>query len=148
MRRKAPWKYVEPRDLTMPVEIDGKKWYYCTKYRYRATGQVGFYQLSHADATHDPNWKPEGNLTPIENPDPTPSPPLTPSTENLDLHDDLVFTGVNCAPVVSHHTPCDERKNVDITYVFLRDGNSAHWTAVAIIFIIQSTCPSSTGNMD
>ena len=112
LRPKDPWKYIEPRDLTTPVEIDGKRWFFCTKCRCRATGRVGFYQLSHTDSTHDSNWKPEGNITPIEDPDPTPSPPLTPSTDNVDLHDDLVFTGVNCAPVVSTNPPCDERENI------------------------------------
>ena len=119
LRPKDPWKYIEPRDLTTPVEIDGKRCFFCTKCRCRATGRVGFYQLSHTDSTHDSNWKPEGNITPIEDPDPTPSPPLTPSTDNVDLHDDLVFTGVNCAPVVSTNPPCDERENIGAKQVDL-----------------------------
>ena len=114
MRPKDPWKYVELHNLTMSVEIDGKKCYYCTKCKCRATRRVGFYQLSHTDATHDPNWKPEGNLTPIKNPYPTPLPLPTPTIDNLDLHDELVFTSINCAPVVLHHTPGDERENIDI----------------------------------
>ena len=114
MRPKDPWKYIEPHNLTMPVEIEGKKWYYCTKCKCRATGKVGFYQLSHTDATHDPNYKPEGNLTPVEDPDPTPPPPLAqPIDENVELHDDLVFTGVNCAPVALLYPSRNKRENVD-----------------------------------
>ena len=58
---KDPWKYVEPRDLTSPVLVDDKKWYYCTKCKCHATGKLGYYQLSHTDASHDPNYNPEGN---------------------------------------------------------------------------------------
>ena len=45
---------------------------------------------------NDPNWKPEGNHTPIQDPDPTPSPPLRPpSSASANLEDNLVFTSVN-----------------------------------------------------
>ena len=46
MKPKEAWKYVEPKDLTKPIEMDDKKWYFCTKCKCRATGRVGFYQLS------------------------------------------------------------------------------------------------------
>ena len=100
MRPKDPWKYIEPKDLTTPVIIDNHKWFFCTKCQCRATGKLGYYQLSHTNDSHDPNWKPEGNLTPIEDPDPVPSPPLRPPSDQQHMDDDLVFTGVNCAPVV------------------------------------------------
>ena len=109
---KDPWKYIEPRDLTQPVEIDGRKWYYCTKCKCRATGKVGFYQLSHTDATHDPNWRPESNSTPIADPDSTPVPPLRPSDLAHALDNDLVFTGVNLAPVIIRPSAHDEREMV------------------------------------
>ena len=112
MKPKDPWKYVEPKDLTHPVAIDNKKWYFCTKCRCRATGKVGFYQLSHTDATHDPNWKPEGNLSPVQDPDPTPPlplhPPQPPSSGLVD--DDLVFTGIHCAPIVHALAPTSQRE--------------------------------------
>ena len=99
---KDPWKYVEPKDISKPVIVDGKKWFFCSKCRCRATGQVGFYQLSHTDSSHDPNWTPESNLSPVQDPDPSPPVPLRPpSTETAEcIDDDLVFTGVNLAPVV------------------------------------------------
>ena len=107
---KDPWKYIEPRDLTQPVDIDGRKWYYCTKCKCRVTGNIGFYQLSHTDATHDPHWRPESNSTPITDPDPTPLPPLRASEASQGLDDDLVFTGVNLAPVISHLDAHGERE--------------------------------------
>ena len=110
-RPKDPWKYIEPKDITKPVVIDGKEWYYCTKCKCRATGRTGFYQLSHTDATHDPNWRPEGNSSPIQDPDPTPAPPIRPPIPTpSSLEDDLVFTGVNCAPVILDNVPRDERE--------------------------------------
>ena len=54
-RPKDPWKYIEPRDLSKPCKVDGKKWYFCAKCKCWATGKVGFYQLSHTDETQDPN---------------------------------------------------------------------------------------------
>jgi len=113
-KQKEPWKYVEPKDLTTPIEIDGQQWFFCTKCKCRATGKIGFYQLSHTDVTHDPDWKPEGNLTSIADPDPTPVPPLRPlTTETQVLDDDLIFTGVNCAPVLVSSAAVDERENHD-----------------------------------
>ena len=111
---KDPWKYIKPRDLTMHVEIEGKKWHFYTKCKCRATGRVGFYQLSHMNTIHDLNWKPEGNLTPIKDPNLTPSPPLQPPAENIELHDNLVFNGVNCSLVILYPNTCDERENVDL----------------------------------
>ena len=73
---KDPWKYIEPKDLTKLVIVDDKKYFFCTKCRCHATGNVGYYQLSHTDATHNPDWKPEGNVSPIDDPDPTPHHPL------------------------------------------------------------------------
>ena len=107
---KDPWKYVEPKDLTQPINIDGKKWYFCTKCRCRATGKIGFYQLSHTDSTHDPNWKPESNLAPIRDPDPTPPAPLRPpdSSGSEPVDDDLIYTGVNCAPILLTPEPFNQ----------------------------------------
>ena len=98
---KDPWKYIKPKDLTKPVIIDDKEWYFCTKCRCQTTGKTGFYQLLHTDATHDPNWTraPESNATQIADPDPTPPPPRQPSSEFAD-DDDLVFTGVHLFPVI------------------------------------------------
>ena len=130
---KDPWKCVEPRELTKPVEIDGKKWYYCTKCQCRATGKVDFYQLSHTDATHNPNWKPEVNSTPVEDPDPTPSTPLRPPGPSQQVDDDLVFTGINLAPVLSVLTlPYDEREATnsaeDTAVQFFRSGEGCVYT--------------------
>ena len=111
---KDPWKYVEPRDLSNPVIINGKKWSFCTKCKYRSTGHIRFYQLSHIDETNDPNWKPEGNHTPNQDPDPTLSPPLRPlSLAPASLEDDLVFTGLNYAPVLETNKTCDEREKTE-----------------------------------
>ena len=43
-------------------------------------------------------------LPPVINPDPTPSAPILPPTNNPSTmsDDDLVFTGVDCVPVVVH----------------------------------------------
>ena len=110
LKPKDPWKYVEPRDLTQPIEINDKKWYFCTKCKCRATGRTGIYQLSHTDAMYDQNWRPQGNSTPVQDPDPTPSPSLQPPTSTSEpLDDDLVFTGVHYAPVV-----LDEREAASI----------------------------------
>ena len=108
---KDPWKYVEPKDLTQPVLVDGKEWYFCTKCRCRATGAVGYYQLSHTDESHDPNWRrPQSNLTPVTDPDPTPSAPLRPPNDETLDDDDLVFTGIHCAPVFRQSGPHAERE--------------------------------------
>ena len=109
MKAKDPWKYVEPKDLTQLVTIDDKKWYFCTKCKCRATGKVGFYQLSHTDATHDPNWAPEGNVSPITDSDPTPLPPRPPIAHSPD-DDDLVFTGIHLSPVYRIPRMSDERE--------------------------------------
>ena len=105
---------MEPKDLSKPVIIDGKECFFCTKCKCRATGHIGFYQLLHTDETHDPNWKPEGNHTPIQDPDPTSSPPLRPlSSAPTPLEDDLVFTGVNCVPVLVKDDTRDEREKTE-----------------------------------
>ena len=90
--------------------IEDKKWFFCTKCRCRATGNVGYYQLSHNDTTLNPDWKPEGNVSPIDDPDPTPHHPLRPRLDEPS-DDDLVFTGVNHTPVLRMPRPLDERKN-------------------------------------
>ena len=111
-RPKNPWKYIEPKDLAQPCIIYGRSWYFCTKCKCRAMGKLGFYQLSHTDETHDLNWRPEGNLTPISDPDPTPSAPIRPPLQRAVLEDDeLVFTGVNCAMVLPALTNAIEREN-------------------------------------
>ncbi len=112
MKAKEPWKYVKPRDLTTPVTINDKKWGFYTKYKCRATGRVGLYQLSHTDDTHDPNWRPEGNTLPaIADPDPTPAPPHC-LRFDTPPDDDLVFIGINFAPVFpSSAQPHDERED-------------------------------------
>ena len=101
-KQKDPWKYIEPKDISKPVIIDGKKWFYCSKCRCRATGQLGFYQLSHTDATHDPNWSPESNHSPVQDPDPSaPAPICPPSTDSAEFaDDDPVYTGIHFAPVL------------------------------------------------
>ena len=53
----------------------------------------------HTNATHDPDWKPEGNISPIEDPDPTPHQPIQLRFEEP-TDDDLVFTGMNHTPVL------------------------------------------------
>lgn len=109
-KAKEPWKYVEPKDLTAPIEIDDKKWFFCTKCKCRATGKVGYYQLSHTDASHDPHWRPEGNLSTVQDPDPTPAAPIRPPTTPQTLDDDLIFTGVNHTPVIVASRSVDERE--------------------------------------
>ena len=111
---KEPWKYTEPKDLTKPIVIDDKEWYFCSKCKCRATGRLGYYQLSHTDATHDPNWRPESNLSPITDPDPTPAPTLRPPIESHVLDDDLVFTGVNHAPIEHVLGTIDEREELTV----------------------------------
>ena len=111
---KDPWKYVEPKDLFKPVVVDKKKWYFYTKCKCRFTGNVGFYQLSHTDETRNPHWKPEGNSSPIRDPDSTPPPPIRqPATPSSTLDNDLVFTGVNCAPVLRKFR--DEREKATVS---------------------------------
>ena len=76
-----------------------------------STRKVGFYQFSHMDETHNPNWKPESNSTPVHDPDPTLNPPLCPPSTSLsNLDDDLVFTGVHYALVFGALYVCDERE--------------------------------------
>ena len=95
-QQKDPWKYIKPKDLQQLVIINDKKWFFCQKCKCRATGKIGFYQLSHTDDIHDPNWRPESNATPIEDPDATSLPPLCPpNADEIVIDDDLVFTGVN-----------------------------------------------------
>ena len=111
---KEAWKYIELKDLSKPIEIDDKKWYFCTKCKCQATGRIGFYQLLHTDATHDPNWTPEGNLTPVQDPDPTPALPLRSPITFPALDNDLIFTGVNHAPVILPSTVVDKREGEDV----------------------------------
>ena len=69
--------------------------------------------MSHTDDTHDLNWRSEGNVSPIEDPDPTPHPPLQPTFRTDTPDDDLVFTGVNHTPVFHQSQPHDERENLE-----------------------------------
>ena len=147
MKPKDPWKYIEPKDLTKPVLIDGKEWYFCTKCRCRATGQLGYYQLSHTDATHDPNWSPESNSSPIVDPDPTPLPPRRPLDDSA-AEDDLVFTGIHWCPVIETDEvspPHDERENDDgVDDVRLGDDNKlAVRPDTAQVHVIDTTNVSS-----
>ena len=116
IKAKDPWKYIEPKDLSQPVTINGKNWYFCTLCKCRATGKTGFYQLSHTNDTHDPNWKPEGNLTPIQDPDPSPAPAIRPPPDHQPLEDDdLIFTGVHHSPVILDTLVRAERKKECVT---------------------------------
>ena len=150
---KDPWKYVEPKDLSRPIVTEGKQWYFCTKCKCRATGQVGYYQLSHTDKSHDPHWKPQGNMTPVQDPDPTPSPPLRPPSSTNDpsspMDDDLVFTGVNCAPVLGTCQSRDERERDIGTLKISEEIERRHSTDAAIRHhIVQATnfmVPSTIG---
>lgn len=49
-KTKEPWKYVEPRDLTTPIEIDGKKWFFCTKCECRTTEKFLDCSWGHIDS--------------------------------------------------------------------------------------------------
>ena len=112
MKPKVAWKYVKSKDISQPIEIDDKKWCFCRKCKCRATGRVGHYQLLHTDDTHDPYWRPEGNVSPIVDPDPTPAPPHRPPLDNPP-NNDLVFTGVNHTPVyASQPRHCKKNKNL------------------------------------
>ena len=62
-------------------------------------GQVGFCLLPRTDATHNPNQAPEGNLSAVQDSDPTPTMSLCPPMESKALNDDLIFTKVNNVPV-------------------------------------------------
>ena len=109
-KTKEPWKHVEPKDLSKPIKINDKQWFFCTKCKCRATGCVGFYWLLHTDATHDPSWTPKDNLSPVGDPDPTPVMPLCLPIASQALDDELIFTGVNHAPVVMPLSIIDKRE--------------------------------------
>ena len=72
------------------------------------------------DDTHDPNWRPEGNASPIGDLDPTPHPRLRPPTQPDVPDDDLVFTGVNHTPVFHRFQPHVERENLHSSIVSIR----------------------------
>ena len=120
----AAWKYEKPNDVTIPrVDSQGKVWKFCTKCKCRATGKVGYYQLSHYDADHVYNYRrnngnstgsppatdnstappeassaPQGNLTAVANPNPIPpGPPDVTTPEPTDAHDlhEIQFTGMH-----------------------------------------------------
>ena len=120
----AAWKYEKPNDVTIPrVDAQGKVWKFCTKCKCRATGKVGYYQLSHYDADHVYNYRrsngnstgsspatdnstappetsssPQGNLTAVANPNPIPpGPPDVTTPEPSDAHDlhEIQFTGMH-----------------------------------------------------
>ena len=70
--------------------------------------------MLHTDALHDPNWTPEGNLTPVQDPDSTPVVPLCSPITSPALDDDLIFTGVNHAPVILPSVVVDEKEGEDV----------------------------------
>ena len=107
--------------------IDKRAWYFCTKCKCKATGNVGYYQLSHTDETHIDDYKPEGNLSPIVDPDPTPAPPLLPSDfpAHEDEDDELIFTGTYCAPVIAFNRPSNEGEMCELHAV----ASNRHWHA-------------------
>jgi hypothetical protein len=105
----AAWKYIEPKDLTVPVvDNEGQEWKFCTHCKCRRTDKVGIYQLSHFDADHVNNYQPpprtsEGNLAAVTDPHPIPDgPPAATTTEShLDSSavSDIEFIGVWHTPV-------------------------------------------------
>ncbi len=133
---KNRWIYIEPKDLTQPCEVlEGRKWYFCTKCKSRAIGKMGFYQLCHTNATNNPNWRPEGKLTPIVDPDLTPAPPLCPPTQSHSgaLDDDLVFMGINCTLILADWLLRDERERI------LRTSLVPEWPSMAQISRVFAT---------
>jgi hypothetical protein len=87
----ASWKYIQPADLTKTYLDEAKRpWKFCTKCTCRATGTKWFFQLSHLDADHKENFRPEANLSLANDTSAgIPSgPPLVTTTEPDEKEDD------------------------------------------------------------
>jgi hypothetical protein len=99
----ASWKYIEPNDFTTQhTDEDSNILKICTNCKYKATGRIGHFQLSHFDADHVANYMDQhntdaqANVTSIDHPDdgvPT-GPPITTVCElEEDEEDEMVFHG-------------------------------------------------------
>jgi hypothetical protein len=124
---------MEPKDITKAhVDDDKKEWKFCTKCVCKATKKQGFFQLSHFDIDHDPNFyktkastapatsKAEVHLTRVD--DPNGNIPLGPpftttlgpeGDENGD-DDAMEFQGAWCC---SFDLPPELRSGATVTVV-------------------------------
>ena len=110
------WRYLEPKDLSIPLLDDGRTWKFCTKCKCNKTGRQGLYILSHFDSEHVDHWKPkneakteaknEANLADLDGSGVPPNVPAATVHSNFidapDDVDDIEFQGVVgawCAPV-------------------------------------------------
>jgi hypothetical protein len=117
------WRYLEPKDLTVPLVDSGRSWKFCTKCKCKKSGRVGFYILSHFDSEHDDNYVPkqnEGNLAAVDMPLSLPEATLCdPSSDDFDT--DIEFQGVGawCTSVdptgITFVPSLVERENVEPT---------------------------------
>jgi Zinc knuckle len=113
------WRYLEPKDLTVPLIDGGRTWKFCTKCKCNRTGRQGLYILSHFDADHEDNYnaKNEGNLACVDVPLNVPAATVTEASLH-DFTDDIEFQGVGawCTPIDAsavHFVPSlVERENV------------------------------------
>ena len=99
------WRYIEPKDLTIPVIDADKKYKFCTKCICRHTGKKGLYLLSHFDSEHQDNFVPpvpanESNLAAVDVPLGIPAATTRdPTSVSSDEDDDIEFQGAWCASV-------------------------------------------------
>jgi hypothetical protein len=97
----AAWKYIQPHGITKTYPDEEKKeWKFCTKCTCKATGKKVFFQLSHLDAEHKENYRPQANLSHVDDPNyhvPA-GPPLVTTKEpdeKEDDQDEIFFNGVS-----------------------------------------------------
>jgi hypothetical protein len=96
----AAWKYIQPNDLTKsyPYE-DGKEWKFCTQCACRVSSKKGFFRLSHLDAEHKDNFRPEANLSLLDDPKTPAMPPMITTKEpeaKEEDEDEMVFISAWC----------------------------------------------------
>jgi hypothetical protein len=92
----ASWKYIQPHNLTKTYpDEDKKEWKFCKKCTCRATNKKGFFQLSHFDADHKDGFRPQANLSHVEDPNANvpAAPPLvtTKEPDEKEDEDEIVF---------------------------------------------------------
>jgi hypothetical protein len=91
----ASCKYIQPHDITKTYPDDDKKeWKFCTKCKCRATNKTGIFQLIHFDDYHQDGFRPQANLSHLNDGFPAGHPLITTKEpdEKEEDEDEIVLT--------------------------------------------------------
>jgi hypothetical protein len=130
----ASWKYIHPHGITKTYPDDDKKvWKFCTTCKCRATNKTGILQLSQFDDDHQDGFRPQANLSHLD--DGFPAGPRLVTTKELDEkevdEDEIVFTDSTWCCIVPNAPDSETTRIIPNTNVPNSETELSAWCRVS-----------------